>query len=234
MLYYKECGNPIGKPVVFIHGGFTTQEAFMKQYDLLEDYHCIFVDLPNHGKSFGGNKESFRFEKAAQAVIEVIDNLKPEEKVILISHSYGGITARFILEKIPDRIEKIVIGSTNVRKTMLYWLYTRKIGCLILMLQNRKRYQKENITWKLVCDTQKSAWKSFGLPDSKKIRRIPALLLYAEYDIQAIKESMISWQSCFDTSQLVEIRNAGHNYFWDNAEETNRLVKEFLIREIQV
>lgn len=45
---------------------------------------------------------------------------------------------------------------------------------------------------------------------------------------------MISWQSCFDTSQLVEIRNAGHNYFWDNAEETNRLVKEFLIREIQV
>ena len=51
MIYYEEHGNKNGKLVIFIHGGFTTSEAFMKQYGLLQEYHCVFVDLPGHGKS---------------------------------------------------------------------------------------------------------------------------------------------------------------------------------------
>ena len=44
VLYYKE----YGKLVVFIHGGFTTNESFIHQYTVLPEYRCIFVDLPNH------------------------------------------------------------------------------------------------------------------------------------------------------------------------------------------
>lgn len=36
-MYYKECGSKEGQLVVFIHGGFTTHESFMKQYNLLPD-----------------------------------------------------------------------------------------------------------------------------------------------------------------------------------------------------
>lgn len=231
MLFYREYGNLGGRLVIFIHGGFTNSESFKKQYDLLEDYHCIFVDLPNYGKSICGDKYQYTFEYAAQAVIEVIDSISPKEKIVLVSHSYGGIVAKLILEKIPDRIEKAVIGSTNIKKTLLFWLYTRKIGCLILMFQNRKRYKREKITWKLVCNTQKSAWKNFKIPDNKRIYNIPALLLYAQYDSQDIKDSMLEWKKCFKVSELVEIKNTGHNYFWDNVEETNQLIREFIIGE---
>lgn len=228
MIYYEEHGNKNGKLAVFIHGGFTTSEAFMKQYHLLKDYHCVFVDLPGHGKSACDRNYRFSFEDAAKAVIEVINFLASEEKVILISHSYGGITAKLIMEKIPERIEKAVIGSTNVKKTMLYRLYCGKIGSLLLMLQNRKRYKRENITWKRVCDSQKSAWLNFNLPKRKIICEIPALLLYAQYDIKPIKESMLIWKACFRHSKLVEIKEAGHNYFWDNAEKVNLIIKDFI------
>ena len=66
--------------VIFIHGGFTNSESFKKQYGLLEDYHCIFVDLPNYGKSICDDKYQYTFEYAAQAVIEVIDSISPKEK----------------------------------------------------------------------------------------------------------------------------------------------------------
>ena len=103
----------------------------------------------------------------------------------------------------PNRIEKAVIGSTNIKKTLLFWLYTRKIGCLILMFQNRKRYKREKITWNLVCNTQKSAWRNFKIPDNKRIYNIPVLLLYAQYDSQDIKDSMLEWKKCFKVSELV-------------------------------
>lgn len=42
MLYYKEYGNKNGHLVIFIHGGFTTNESFTRQFDLLPDKKMIF------------------------------------------------------------------------------------------------------------------------------------------------------------------------------------------------
>ena len=139
MLYYKEFGNPNGRLVLFIHGGFTTCESYMKQYELLEAYRCIFVGLPGHGKSIFSKNYHFDFNQAADEVSRLIQQLSPKEKIILISHSYGGLTAKIIMSKIPERIEKAVIGSTNIQRTLLFRVYTSKLGCFYLWIQNRKR-----------------------------------------------------------------------------------------------
>ena len=49
----------------------------------------LFVDLPGCGKSEKVGKKAFSFEGSAMEIIELIEQLSPKEKVILIAHSYG-------------------------------------------------------------------------------------------------------------------------------------------------
>ncbi len=226
-MYYEEYGNKDGQLVVFIHGGFTTHESFMKQYNLLLDKRMIFVDLPGCGKSKQKGLDGFSFESAAFEIVKLIEKLSPNNKVILIAHSYGGLVVKEILNRIPNQIDKIVVGSTNVKKSILYWLYTRKIGCYILWKQNKERYIKEGTTWKCVCDMQKDAWNKFNLSELKENSQIQCLFLYAEYDIKEIQNSMKLWKERFPSCQLYEIAKSGHNYFFDMPEIVNPLISEF-------
>ena len=130
--------------------------------------------------------------------------------------------------KIPEKIEKAVIGSTNIQKTLLFRIYTSKLGCFYLWIQNRKRYKKDNISLQLVCDTQKDAWRQFQLADIEKFENLPCLLLVAEYDIKTIKESMYMWKRSLPNSQFHVVENVGHNYFFDAAEQVNSIVKAFI------
>ena len=223
-MYYIEYGNKDGQLVVFIHGGFTTHESFMKQYNLLPDKRMIFVDLPGCGNS---KQSGFSFESAAFEVIKLIERLSTDRKVILIAHSYGGLVVKEVLIRIPNRIDKIVVGSTNIQKSLLFWLYTRKTGCHILWKQNKERYVREGITWKCVCDMQKDAWHKFNLSKLKGNSQIACLFLYAEHDIKEIRDSMKLWKEKLPNCKLYEVAKSGHNYFFDMPEIVNPIISDF-------
>ena len=226
-MYYKEYGNPAGQLVVFIHGGFTMNESFEQQYHLLPDKRMIFVDLPGCGKSERVGDKAFSFENSAMEVIKLIEHLSPNEKVILIAHSYGGLVVKEILQKRPELVEKIVVGSTNVKKNLLFWLYTRKIGCHILWKQNKERYLKDGTTWDCVCDMQKEAWTEFSLDSLTVHKEIKALFLTAEKDIGEIRESMKLWEKKFPNHVSYVVKDSGHNYFTDFPDKVNPVVAAF-------
>ena len=173
-MYYKEYENKEGQLVIFIHGGFTTNESFAQQYQLLPDKRMIFVDLPGCGKS-----------------------------------------------------ERIVVGSTNVKRSLLFWLYTRKIGCHILWKQNEERYRHDGTTWDCVCDMQKDAWAKFSLNELGINREIRCLFMVAQKDIKEIRESMKLWKTKFPNSEFYMVKDSGHNYFTDLPEEVNAVVASF-------
>lgn len=226
-LSFNESGNLNEQLILFIHGGFTSSVSFSNQHNFLNEFHCLFVDLPEYGQSLDCGK--FGYENSAQAILRLMDTYSPNQKVILVSHSYGGLVVKRLLELCPARIEKVVIGSTNIKRTPLYFFYTRLIGNFVLWLLNRKRFKDEHISWKLVCRTQKEAWNNFTSPDPSLFADIPALLLYAQYDIKDIKTSMEQWQGYFSHCQLAEIENSGHNYFWDFPNEVNALIRDFVL-----
>lgn len=80
----------------------------------------LFVDLPGYGNSKQDSSAGFTFMNAAVGIIELIENLSPHRKVILIAHSYGGLVVKKVLSQIPEKIDKIVVGSTNVRRSPLF------------------------------------------------------------------------------------------------------------------
>lgn len=226
-MYYKEYGNPDGQLVVFIHGGFTTNESFEQQYHLLPDKRMIFVDLPGCGKSERVGHKAFSFEDSAMEVIQLIEHLSPNEKVILIAHSYGGLVVKEILQKRSELVEKIVVGSTNVKKSLLFWLYTRKLGCHILWKQNKERYLKDGTTWDCVCDMQKDAWSKFSMDSLTVHKEIKALFMVAEKDIGEIRESMKLWEKKFPNHEGYVVKDSGHNYFTDFPDKVNPVVASF-------
>lgn len=228
MLYYREYGSRDGQLVIFIHGGFTTNESFTKQFNLFPDKRMIFVDLPGYGKSKEDSLDDFTFKNAALGIIELIENLSPHKKVILIAHSYGGLVVKKILSKIPEKIDKVMVGSTNIQRSPLFWLYTRKIGCQILWMQNKERYVREGISWKCVCDTQKDAWRNFNLDEMEINSKIPCLFLYAEHDIKEIRDSMQLWKKKFPNCKIHKISKSGHNYFFDMPESVNPVISYFV------
>ena len=226
-MYYKEFGSKDGQLVVFIHGGFTTHESYRKQFHLLSDKRMVFVDLPGFGNSKQESAYGFTFASAACEVVKLIENLSPDKKVILIAHSYGGLVVKEILIRIPERVDKIVIGSTNVKRSILFCLYTRKIGCHILWKQNRERYMREGISWECVCDMQKDAWHNFELDMLKNNSEILCLFLYAEHDIKEIRDSMKLWKEKLPNCKIYKVSKSGHNYFFDMPKIVNPIISAF-------
>lgn len=226
-MYYKEYGNKEGQLVIFIHGGFTTNESFAKQYNILPDKRMIFVDLPGCGKSECAGTKNFSFDDSAMEIIRLIKQLSPKEKVVLIAHSYGGLVVKEIIRREPELIDKIVIGSTNVKKSLLFWLYTRKIGCHILWKQNKERYMHDGTTWNCVCDMQKDAWSKFSLNAIETNKEIKSLFLVAEKDIKQIRQSMKLWEKTFPNHESYVVNDSGHNYFTDFPEIVNSIIVQF-------
>lgn len=173
-MYYKECGSKDGQLVVFIHGGFTTHESFMKQYDLLPDKKMIFVDLPGCGNHNQDALNGFSFENAAFEVIKLIEELSPDRKVIMITHSYGGLVVKEILLRIPHRIDKMVVGSTNIQKDAWHKFDisglkgNHQMACLLLYaehdikeIQDSMKLWKEKFPNSKLCEISKSGHNYF-------------------------------------------------------------------------
>lgn len=248
MLYYEEYGNPDGKPVIFIHGGFSSHKMYENQFAILPEFRKIFIDLPNCGKSQGYTK--FSFDTAIEEIIELTELLTPERKIFLVGHSYGGLVVKGLLERIPERIEKAVVGSTNLMRSPMYRFYTSGLGAFLTWGKNYRYYRKEQIPLKLIYETQKSAWKHFEVPkwmrlysDSgeeaaeaapdaasfAKIRNtIPVLLLWADGDITDIRKSMEIWKEFFSYVEAKQFEGVGHAFFREHPEMVNPVVEKFM------
>lgn len=85
MLAYSECGH--GDPVLFIHGISSDRsrwEIFTEQ--LADDFRCIAIDLPGHGRSPSEGCDAL---SAASAVHDLVEHLDLDSPIV-VGHSLGG------------------------------------------------------------------------------------------------------------------------------------------------
>lgn len=78
--------------------------------DLLDNYHCILIDLPGHGASTGRNAEAYAMDAAVQAVSGVLDAVECGP-VGLVGYSMGGRVALRVALRHPDRVRRLVLES---------------------------------------------------------------------------------------------------------------------------
>lgn len=124
-LYYEECGNPKGKPVVFVHGGpgggVGTQERRFFNPDL---YRIILFDQRGAGKS---TPSASLEDNTTWHLLEDMEKLRTHlkiEKWQVFGGSWGSTLSLTYAIQHPTRVTELVLrGIFMIRKKEIDWYY---------------------------------------------------------------------------------------------------------------
>ena len=109
-IFHAEWGT--GDPVILLHGGLGSIEAFANQIPTLaQSYHVIAIDSRGHGRSTRDDA-TYSYELMTSDVLAVMDE-KNIEKAAFVGWSDGGIISLELAINHPARIEKAFLVGTN-------------------------------------------------------------------------------------------------------------------------
>ncbi|GLH96764.1 alpha/beta fold hydrolase [Phytohabitans aurantiacus] len=116
-MYYETHGE--GRPLILIHGGLMSGEAFGATITALaEKRQVILPDLQGHGRT-GDIDRPIDPDLMCDDIAALIDHLgldRPD----LIGYSLGGAVALRTAIKYPEKVGKLVSASANIRRDATY------------------------------------------------------------------------------------------------------------------
>ena len=124
-IYYEQCGNPNGKPAVFLHGGpggggSTTVRRFFNP----ERYHIVIFDQRGCGRSM---PHGCLEQNTTWDLVEDIETLKNKlgfEKWLVFGGSWGSTLSLAYSQTYPKSVSEMVLrGIFMLRKKELDWFY---------------------------------------------------------------------------------------------------------------
>ena len=124
-IYYEQCGNPNGKPAVFLHGGpggggSTTVRRFFNP----ERYHIVIFDQRGCGRSkpHGCLEQNTTWDLVED--IEALKNKLGFEKWLVFGGSWGSTLSLAYSQTYPKSVSEMVLrGIFMLRKKELDWFY---------------------------------------------------------------------------------------------------------------
>lgn len=124
-LYYEECGNPDGKPVIFIHGGpgggFSPED---RRYFNPEWYRIILLDQRGAGKS---TPPACLVDNTTWHLVQDLELLRKALGIntwMVFGGSWGSTLALSYAITHPERVTELVLrGIFMIRKKEIDWFY---------------------------------------------------------------------------------------------------------------
>jgi proline iminopeptidase len=124
-IYFEECGNPDGKPVVHLHGGpgAGSQPIHRRNFDPAA-YRIVSFDQRGAGKS---TPHAELHENTTWHLVDDMERLREHlgiERWQMFGGSWGVALALAYAETHPERVSEIVLrGIFMLRRKELHWLY---------------------------------------------------------------------------------------------------------------
>ena len=124
-LYYEECGNPSGKPVVFLHGGPGGGcTPAMRRFWNPAVYRIILYDQRGSGRS---RPHASLEDNTTEHLVEDIETLRAAlrvERWQVFGGSWGSTLALAYCQAYPDKVTEIVLrGIFMLRRKEIQWFY---------------------------------------------------------------------------------------------------------------
>lgn len=124
-IYVEQCGNPKGKPVVFLHGGpgGGCSEDHRRYFDP-QAYNIILFDQRGCGRStpHAELRENTTWDLVSD--IEIIRNTLKIEKWLVFGGSWGSTLALAYAVTHPDKVTGLVLrGIFLCRPSEIHWFY---------------------------------------------------------------------------------------------------------------
>src|SRR5579862_3278836 len=133
-LYFEECGNPDGKPAVFLHGGpgGGTDPKMRRFFDPAR-YRMVLFDQRGCGKS---RPHASLIDNTTWRLVEDIERLREQlriERWLVFGGSWGSTLALAYAETHPGRVTELVLrGIFLLRRWELDWFYQDPGGAAAL------------------------------------------------------------------------------------------------------
>jgi proline iminopeptidase len=124
-LYYEQCGNPEGAPVVFLHGGpgGGTQPDYRRFFDPAA-YRIVLFDQRGSGRS---TPHASLEENTTWHLVEDIEKLREHlgvESWVVFGGSWGSTLALAYAQTHPERVRALVLrGIFLCRPQEIRWFY---------------------------------------------------------------------------------------------------------------
>jgi len=124
-IYYEQCGNPDGKPVVFVHGGpgGGAGEEYRRFFDP-QVYRIVLFDQRGCGRSkpYASLQDNTTWHLVAD--IEKIRERLGVERWQVFGGSWGSTLALSYAQRHPERVTELVLrGIFMLRRKELLWFY---------------------------------------------------------------------------------------------------------------
>jgi len=247
-LYFKENGNDNPETIVFLHGGGLSGWIWDEQVKYFADYHCLVVDLPEHGQS--AEVKPFSIESAASMVVELIKNHAHDGKSHLVGLSLGSQVIVQILATHPEVVNTALITGTLIRniphsETLLklvdytYRAYEPVKNTRFFIKANMRMYniskdhfdQFKQSTLQLKADSlHKILYENlfFTLPEGLENVNVPVLVMAGEKDYKVIKESAKDLIQALPNSKAYMVPKRGHVWNMESSELFNQTLRAWI------
>lgn len=260
-LAYDEIGEENSETILFLHAKLLDKWIWKKQkedYDkYFKGFHCIFLDLPNHGDS--KSEEEFSIEKSSIEISEFIAHIlnhKDIKKINIVALGIGGSIAIEILNENPKIIDNLILSGLEIAdykeseldsvanglaKAQSEYLneksdifitkaYLRYFGI------SKEHYNDvERILDISISDERKIAFESlnYTIPESLKnneniIEKDNVLIIYGSKEDLNCTKSAIDLKNIFLNAKLVEIIKGNHLWNIIDYELFNTTISDFI------
>ncbi len=125
VLHIEECGNPLGLPVIFIHGGpGSSYSAIHRQFFDPDAYRIILFDQRGCGQS---KPHACLTNNTTAHLIEDIDKIRRHLKIdkwLLFGGSWGSTLSLLYAQTYPERVFGLILrGIFLCRAQDIQWFY---------------------------------------------------------------------------------------------------------------
>lgn len=114
-LYFEEYNNDKKEAIVFLHSNLLSNWVWKHQKNSFNTHHCIFLDLPKHGKS--QIKNNFSITQSAEIIKDFIEKKLKGKKIHLVGIAIGGQIILQLLAKYPELIETATVTGVNLQNS---------------------------------------------------------------------------------------------------------------------
>ncbi|MFS0785528.1 alpha/beta hydrolase [Shouchella sp. 1P09AA] len=247
-LSFQETGNRDSPLLFFIHGGGVSRWMWQKQVDYFTAYHCVAVDLPEHGKS--REVGNFSIGESAKQCLALIEEKAANKTVHLIGFSLGAQVAIEVLSQDSNRITSAMINSALVSPSSLLNRSVAYTAQLALPLAKWERFAKaqakvlyipEDQFLLYYCESKQMRAQtfarvmkenlSFSIPPSFRDVSTRMLVTVGEKESRLMRKSLLELTYANEQCQNLTIKGYGHGYSLANPAAFNSLLQRWIEKE---
>ncbi len=132
-LYVNESRTRGTPTIVFLHGAGTSGWMWQAQIDALQDFHCLNIDMPGHGKS--NHIPWISMADTADQVAGIIREQATQQKAFVVGLSLGAYVTLGLLSRHSACVERAVLSGVTAVPLPNPTLMTLQIQVMSVLMQ---------------------------------------------------------------------------------------------------